>query len=63
MVGGSGLWWAVLIGSGWQSLVVGESAVGWWVAMTGLRWVVSDLSSGWLVILAVNFPFTMSNAA
>ena len=40
MVGGSGLWWAVLIGRGWQSLVVGESAVGLWVAMTGLRWVV-----------------------
>ena len=40
MVGGSGSWWAVLIGSGWQLLVVGDSAVGWWVAMTGLHWVV-----------------------
>ena len=40
MVGGSGSSWAVLIGSGWQLLVVGDSAVGWWVAMTGLHWVV-----------------------
>ena len=40
MVGGSGLSWAVLIGSGWQLLVVGDSAVVWWVAMTGLQWVV-----------------------
>ena len=38
--GGSQLWWAVLIGSWWQLLVVGDSAVGWWVAMTGLRWLV-----------------------
>ena len=40
MVGGSGLWWAALIGSGWQLLVVGDSAVGWCVAMTGLHLVV-----------------------
>ena len=40
MVGGSGLWWVVLIVSEWQLLVVGDSALGWWVAMTGLRWVV-----------------------
>ena len=40
MVGGSGLWWAVLIGSGWQLLVVGDSAVAWWVTMTSLQWVV-----------------------
>ena len=45
MVGGSESWWAMLIGSGWQLLVVGDSAVGWWVTMTGLRWVGSDLSS------------------
>ena len=31
---------AVLIDSGWQLLVVGDSAVGWWVAMTGLQGVV-----------------------
>ena len=43
MVGGSGLWWAVLIGSWWQLLEVGDSAVGWWVAMTGLQWVVGGL--------------------
>ena len=40
MVGSSGSWWAVLIGSGLQLQVVGDSAVGWWVAMTGLHWVV-----------------------
>ena len=40
MVGDSGSWSAVLIGSGWQLLVVGDSGEGWWVAMTGLRLVV-----------------------
>ena len=57
--GGCGSWWAALIGSWWQLLVVGDS--GW---MGGHDWFA--LCGGWVVILAVNFilfTFTMSNAA
>ena len=59
MVGGSGLLWAVLIGSGLQLLVVGDSGrVGGHVRFA--------VGGGWVVILAVNFilfTFTMSNGA
>ena len=50
MVGGSGSLWAVLIGSGLQLLVVGDSG---WVG-GHVRFAVGG---GWVVILAVNFIF------
>ena len=58
MLGGSGSSWAVLIGSGWQLLVVGDTK---WLG--GHDWFV--VVGGWVVILAFIFfyTFTMLNTA